>query len=687
MCSKTSQSLNTHYSKFIFLLILFSLFTMDNQEQHRIRSVANIVNQQPINPVEPTNQNSKSTLDQRIQKMQSIATQARALGQARKSTHSIFQVACSTFQKSTSSQSANTQMPRSPIPKEATMLSGNPNSKETTSKQQTAKIIPIVEISNKSNLSFIQRFTAHHTNHQNPEQRIIASVPCDQNKNKTIPLYFFKDEKIAYKAAGEHSSNQYKFGGGRLVSYYNSVVKVPNKIKFNNNYQKQVWIHMLETVGTYNLCALLGKFDEEENIIIHNVNQSIDVYVNGLQGPIPMASKRSLQAFELRNRNRNLIIQTIEKRTIIVIESIIPGSEHKRNPEDIEKCQTLEKAIIGQQGYGFKPQVTPNLPHEIIFVSVTGCYDETIMQEHMVEITIMGYQGNPILSTIITPRVFVTINPNHLGFEEDDLTNGKDEMTIQKEIRRLVRNKTIIVYNAKKTMRLCGIYTHYINGYIDLERHELLRRKCGVFTNQIKLPLMVKKFGIKAKYPMRTAQRCNILKQLWQKVEKETMEIMQISYNHTEEDVIELQNQMEDEFTSIRKTPQQLPRNLLTKATTTITKKRQQEIMEKLPNAFTIETSPMKKLKIKEERDQPQIPLLGTIQNKCEVRNSNIPKTCLINGELYQIHAIIATQIQEPNQAVICQTSDDSQGREILKGGRNVEDSKKDSKRKENYEN
>ena len=201
-----------------------------------------------------------------------------------------------------------------------------------------------------------------------------------------------------------------------------------------------------------NLYPLLGKFEEEENIIIHNVNQSIDVYINGLQGPIPMASQRSLQAFELRKRNRNLIIQTVEKKTITVVEAIIPGSECKRIPEDIEICQTIERPIIGQQGHGFNPQITPKLPHEIIFIAVTGCYDETIMQEHMVEITIMGYQGNIILSTIITPRVFVTINPNHLGFEEDDLMNGRDEMTTKREIRRLVRNKTAIVYNAKKTM-------------------------------------------------------------------------------------------------------------------------------------------------------------------------------------------------------------------------------------------
>ena len=627
-------------------------------QQSPIKSRVTTV-QQTTNPVTTDNQHSihqpsrahRTSLDQRIRDLQATA-------------------AIRTLFKSTKPNPTT----RQPMKQKSIGIDLDEPGTSQTNDNKPTPFAPTLESPKKSTIPFSQRFMAHHANHQNPEYQKIASVPCDQNENKSISLYLFKDEKRAYKAAGEYSTNLYKFGGGRLVNYYPTVTKVPNKTKFNNEFQKQVWIHMLEAVGTYNLFTLLGKFEDEENIIIHNVNQYIDVYINGLQGPIPMASQRSLQAFELKKRNRNLIIQTTEKRTIVVIESVIPLSNIKRTPEDIEICQTLEKAIIGQQGYGFKPQVKPNLPHEIIFVSATGCYDETIMQEHMVEITIMGYQGNPILSTIITPRVFVTINPNHLGFEEDDLMNGKDERTIQKEIGRLVRNKTIIVYNAKKTMRLCGIFTHYINGYIDLERHELLRRKCGIFTNQIKLPVMTKKFGIKTKHPMRTAQRCNILKQLWQKIERETLDILQITDQYHEQDVIELQNQMEDEFTSIGKTPRNLPRNLITKAPIAITKKRQQEIMEKLPNAFTIDTFPMKRLKITEDRNQSQIPLLKTIQNNGEVRNSNIPKTCIINGELYQIQAIIANPINEPEQTVICQSSQprDSQGREVLKGGRYV---------------
>jgi len=186
------------------------------------------------------------------------------------------------------------------------------------------------------------------------------------------------------------------------------------------------------------------------------------------------------------------------------------------------------------------------------------------MKEHVVEVTIMGYQGNILLSTIIAPRTFVTINPSHLGFEEDELVLGKDEFTTIKEIGRIITNKTIIGYDIKKTMRLCDIHTYAIHEYIDLERHELLRRKCGVFTNKIKLPQMTKKFNIRAKFPMRTALRCVILKQLWE----------------------------------------------------------------------------------------------------------------MINGEEYQIQAIIATPTKDPHQTLFCQTSSskDSQGREILKGGRNVRD-------------
>ena len=153
---------------------------------------------------------------------------------------------------------------------------------------------------------------------------------------------------------------------------------------------------MLESIGTYNMYTLLGKFDNEENIIIHNVNQSIDVYLTGIKESIPMASKRSLQAFGLKERNRNIIIQTTEKRAIVVIESIIPGSETKVKPGKADRCP-IEKALIGQQSYSFEPQVTLNLLSEILFISAQGCYDETIMQEHIIEVTIMGYQGNVVL--------------------------------------------------------------------------------------------------------------------------------------------------------------------------------------------------------------------------------------------------------------------------------------------------
>jgi len=338
----------------------------------------------------------------------------------------------------------------------------------------------------------------------------------------------------------------------------------------------------------------------------------------------------------------------------------------------MELCTTIEKAINGQQGHGLKPRINPELPKDIIFIAAKGCYDETIMQEHLVEVTVMGQQGNIILSTIVAPRVFVTINPQHLGFEEDELTQGKDEIATMIEIRKLVRNKIIITYNIRKVMRLCGIFTGTIHGFIDLERQESLRRQCGKFTNQIKFIQMTKKMNIKTRNPIRTTQRCHIYNQLWKKVEQEAIEIIQMNYNYTEEDVIELQNRMEDEFTSIGKTPQHLPRKLITETPIIITKKRQQEIMEKLTNAFTIDTSPIKRLKSIEES---QIPLLKTIQNECEVRSSNIPKTCLINGKLHQIQAIIANPIQEPSQTILCQTSQyNSQGREIQKGGRNVRD-------------
>ena len=115
-------------------------------------------------------------------------------------------------------------------------------------------------------------------------------------------------------------------------------------------------------------------------------------------------------------------------------------------------------------------------------------------------------------------------------------------------------------------MRLCNIYTDTIHGYIDLAKHEIIRRKCGIFTNKIKLPQLTKKLNIKAKFPMRTTSKCSIFRQLWKKVEKETLDILQITYQYSEEDVLELQNQMEDEFTAICRTPNRIPRTVIAKA-------------------------------------------------------------------------------------------------------------------------
>ena len=64
---------------------------------------------------------------------------------------------------------------------------------------------------------------------------------------------------------------------------------------------------------------------------------------------------------------------------------------------------------------------------------------------------------------------------------------------------------------------------------------------------------MTKKFHINGKFPMKTLPMCLILKQLWKIVEKGVINVMQLSINYTDQDVIELQNIMEDEFTSIGK--------------------------------------------------------------------------------------------------------------------------------------
>ena len=203
---------------------------MDHRNQSTSRPAANIARQQPINPVE-SNLIPPSSLEQRIQNIQRTASQLL------KPTHSLF----STSQK-TQSQKLITSL-RKPATSQRIQ---HPNLEESTSSQTTAKniSIPIVQIPRKSTLPFIERFMAHHANHQNPKYRKIASLPCDQNEDRSISLYIFKDEKRAYKAAGEYGTNQYKFGGGRLVSYYPTVEKVPNKAKFNNEFQKQVYRHL-----------------------------------------------------------------------------------------------------------------------------------------------------------------------------------------------------------------------------------------------------------------------------------------------------------------------------------------------------------------------------------------------------------------------------------------------------------
>ena len=123
---------------------------------------------------------------------------------------------------------------------------------------------------------------------------------------------------------------------------------------------------------------------------------------------------------------------------------------------------------------------------------------------------------------------------------------------------------------------------------------------------------------------------------------------------------------MKDEFTAIGRTPINLPRDLIKESTNPKIRNENPEItITKSTTSFSINTSPMKRLRITSNEDNEQ---------KCRVQNSNIPKICIINGEQYQIQAIIATPIKEPNQPILCQTSklNDSQGREVLKGGRNV---------------
>jgi len=134
----------------------------------------------------------------------------------------------------------------------------------TTKVPRTSTTIPPPTLipTKKPTHSFLQRFRAQNIDHQKPEYRKTASLPCDENPEKTINLYIFKEDKRPYEAADDHGKNKYKFGAG-ITSYFPTVEKVPNQMKFDNN-----WIHLLENIGTYNLYALLGKFDVEENIML-----------------------------------------------------------------------------------------------------------------------------------------------------------------------------------------------------------------------------------------------------------------------------------------------------------------------------------------------------------------------------------------------------------------------------------
>ena len=242
---------------------------MDNQKQPRIQPVANIVREQPINPAEDREQtpNSKrqSSLDQRIQNIQTVAKRTKT------SIQSLF--------KSVKTNPITRQpINQKPICEDLE----KPSISQTTNNEHPASLAPALQPPRKSTISFIERIQAHHTNHEKPEYHKVATIPCGQNKHKLIPIYRFTDEKRAYEAVEELGKNQYKFGG-RLVRYFPTVGNMPNKAKFRNEYQKQIWIHMLEAIGTYNLYTLLGKVDEEENVIIQNINQPIEIYLTGLR--------------------------------------------------------------------------------------------------------------------------------------------------------------------------------------------------------------------------------------------------------------------------------------------------------------------------------------------------------------------------------------------------------------------
>ena len=47
------------------------------------------------------------------------------------------------------------------------------------------------------------------------------------------------------------------------------------------------------------------------------------------------------------------------------------------------------------------------------------------------EVTIINYQGQILLSTVVTPRQYVPFNENHAGFPEEEMMQGKDEVSLR----------------------------------------------------------------------------------------------------------------------------------------------------------------------------------------------------------------------------------------------------------------
>ena len=82
-------------------------------------------------------------------------------------------------------------------------------------------------------------------------------------------------------------------------------------------------------------------------------------------------------------------------------------------------------------------------------------------------------------------------------------------------------------------------------------------------------------------------------------------------------------------------------------------------------------------MRITEDNEIEQIALFNSVQKKCRMDHtqSNFPNNCIINGDEYTIQAIIASPVKQASKSILCHlpTLPHSQGREYLKGGRNVE--------------